>query len=158
MLPLTFSETTMLIFFVSGAIFIADRLTKMLTLQAKGKIEVLGDFVVFCLVRNEGLCFGLFSGQGSLIFWLTLLIIILIIGYVVIKKEKNRVFQIGIGLFLGGALGNLFDRAGEGVIDFISIGIGDLRWPTFNIADIGICVGVVLILIRKRQETSSKTL
>lgn len=150
MLPPAFSETTMLIFIVSVALFIADRLTKIFALQVEGKIKVLGDFIVFSLTRNEGLCFGLFSGQGSLVFWLTFFIIILIIGFCFVKKEKSRIFQIGVGLFIGGALGNLFDRTGEGVIDFISIGIGNLRWPTFNIADIGICVGVVLILIRKK--------
>jgi signal peptidase II len=148
MLPSAFSEARMLIFIVSIALFIVDRLTKMLALQIK-EIKVLGDFIIFSLTRNEGLCFGLFSGHSSLIFWLTLFIIILIIGYCLIKKEKSRIFQIGVGLFIGGALGNLFDRAGEGVIDFISIGIGGLRWPTFNIADIGICVGVVLILTKK---------
>ncbi len=152
MLSSAFGEAIMLIFITSIALFIADRLTKMFALQLEGKIKVLGDFIVFGLTRNEGLCFGLFSGHLSLIFWLTLFIIILIIGYVVTKKEKSRIFQIGVGLFIGGALGNLFDRAGEGVIDFISIGIGDLRWPTFNIADIGICVGVILILIRKREK------
>jgi signal peptidase II len=139
----------MLIFITSISLFIADRLTKISALQIKEKIEVLGDFITFSLTRNEGLCFGLFSGHSILIFWLTLFIIILIIGYCLIKKEKSRIFQIGVGLFIGGALGNLFDRAGEGVIDFISIGIGGLRWPTFNIADIGICVGVVLILTKK---------
>ena len=150
MLPSAFGETIMLIFIVSTALFIADRLTKMFALQLEEPIKALGNFVVFSLTRNDGLCFGLFSGNLSLIFWLTLLIIILIIGYVVIKKEKSRIFQTGVGLFISGALGNLFDRAGEGVIDFISIGIGRFRWPTFNIADIGICVGVVLILYKKK--------
>ena len=56
--------------------------------------------------------------------------------------------QIAFGLVLGGAVGNLIDRVRFGaVVDFLDFGVGDLRWPAFNIADSAITVGVVLLAV-----------
>jgi signal peptidase II len=145
----------MLIAVIAFALFGLDRISKLFAEGLDGRIEVLGDFIVLCTIRNEGLCFGLFSGYGALIFWLTAILVVFLIGYSVFVKDKSRRFQVGVGLFIGGALGNLVDRPFGGVIDFISIGIGDLRWPTFNIADIGIVAGAILLVLRRKDASNT---
>ncbi|HAW50408.1 TPA: signal peptidase II [bacterium] len=142
----------MSIFISSLLVFVIDRITKILVINfVSYPIKVLGDFFILSPTKNYGVSFGLFSGYPGLVFWITLAICVFLVVYAVLLKEKSRLFKIGIGLFIGGALGNLVDRPFGGVIDFISIGIGNLRWPTFNISDIAIVVGAILIILGKSK-------
>jgi len=61
--------------------------------------------------------------------------------------EGDTLKLTSLGMILGGACGNLVDRirSGQGVVDFIDVGIGDHRWPTFNVADIGVSCGALLL-------------
>jgi signal peptidase II len=61
--------------------------------------------------------------------------------------EGDTIKVTSLGMILGGAIGNLIDRirSGQGVVDFIDVGIGDMRWPTFNVADIGVSCGALLL-------------
>jgi len=132
-------------------LFIIDRITKILILGCSCEITI-SPLLKLCLARNYGISFGLFSGYSGIIFWVTLIICILLVCYSIFLKEKSPFFRIGIGLFIGGAISNIFDRVLYGfVIDFISIGIGNLRWPTFNLADVGIVIGAILIIFRKNK-------
>jgi signal peptidase II len=64
----------------------------------------------------------------------------------VMRRYRSVPILIGFGMILGGALGNLADRIWLGVvIDFIDIGIGELRWPVFNVADMGVTLGVLVL-------------
>ncbi|MEW6482462.1 MAG: signal peptidase II [bacterium] len=139
----------MIPFIIAILLFILDRITKILALRISQKITI-SSFLALSPTGNYGLSFGLFSGYPSLIFWLTLIICIILVAYSVFLKEKPLLFKIGIGLFIGGAISNLFDRIIYSfVVDFISIGIGNIRWPTFNIADLGIVIGAILIICKK---------
>lgn len=94
---------------------------------------------------NTGAAFGILSGRNSLVFLIAAVIIALTIAwFAVFRKRNSPVTFVGLGLILGGALGNnLIDRLARGrVIDFFDLG----WWPVFNVADVAIVVGVVVLL------------
>lgn len=113
--------------------------------------EVIGDWVRLTLLYNPGAAFGLSLGPYSR--WL---FTVLTIGALVILGNLyratgpgDRVRALAIGLVAGGALGNLVNRlwSRRGVVDWIDVGIGEHRWPAFNVADIGVSVGAVLLAL-----------
>ncbi|MEW6103646.1 MAG: signal peptidase II [bacterium] len=139
----------MIPFIIAILLFTIDRITKALALRISEKITI-SPFLTLSKTGNYGISFGLFSGYSGIIFWLTLIICIILVAYSIFLKEKPLLFKIGIGLFIGGAISNLFDRIIYSfVVDFISIGIGNARWPTFNIADLGIVIGAFFIVFKK---------
>jgi signal peptidase II len=92
--------------------------------------------------RNTGVAFGALEGGGWLLATLIGLSLALLLGYFALNREQPWLW-LPVGLLLGGALGNLADRAREGaVIDFID----PVAWPAFNVADACIVVGVLLLL------------
>ncbi|WMY95334.1 MAG: signal peptidase II [Arsenophonus sp.] len=103
-------------------------------------------------VRNYGVAFGFLANEKTWEFWFFVLIaiiicitLILIMYYQEIEKKINN---IAYAIIIGGALGNLYDRVVYGfVIDFIDFHVNNLHWPTFNIADIAICIGAGLMIL-----------
>lgn len=95
-------------------------------------------------VTNEGIAFGLFPGRQTVVAVLTVIALAAIALALSGLVKRNMTAAIGCGLLVGGSLGNLFDRlAHGGVTDYIDF----VYWPAFNIADIGITVGAVLIVV-----------
>lgn len=111
--------------------------------------EVFGDVVRLTLVYNRGAAFGLHLGQYSRWIFLVLTIAALVILAQLYRQTSVRdvARTLAISLVSGGAIGNLIDRVRgpQGVVDFIDIGFGDLRWPTFNVADMAVSTGAVLL-------------
>ena len=111
--------------------------------------EVLGNAVRFTLVYNPGAAFGLNVGQYSRWIFIVLTVGAVIILFRLLRETPptDRIRLAAIGLVLGGAIGNLVNRlwSSRGVVDFLDVGVGDLRWPTFNLADIGVSVGAFLL-------------
>jgi len=109
-------------------------------------VHFLGSIVRFTRTTNTGAAFGLLRGQGP---WFIVVSAAAAIAIIVFRREIAKLRnwdQSAFGLILGGAIGNLIDRIRLGaVIDFIDIGIRDLRWPSFNVADSAISIGVVLL-------------
>ncbi len=92
--------------------------------------------------RNTGVAFGALEGSGTIVGVLIGLALVLLVGYFAVNAERPWLW-LPVGLLLGGALGNLVDRAREGaVIDFID----PVAWPAFNLADSAIVVGVAGLL------------
>jgi signal peptidase II len=92
--------------------------------------------------RNTGVAFGVFQDGGTIVAVLIGLSLALLIGYF-LRHSEVPLMWLPVGMLLGGALGNLADRAREGaVIDFID----PVAWPAFNVADSCIVVGVFLLL------------
>lgn len=113
--------------------------------------EVVGDIVRFTLAYNRGAAFGLDLGPSSRIVF-TLLTLLALAALAVMYRTTNagqRVQIAALGLITGGALGNLLDRlrGAPGVVDFIDVGWGGLRFWTFNLADAGITIGAILLAI-----------
>lgn len=111
--------------------------------------EVFGEVVRLTLVYNRGAAFGLHLGDYSRWIFLALTIAALVILGQLYRATaaKDIARMLAIALVSGGAIGNLIDRirGPQGVVDFIDIGIGDMRWPTFNVADMAVSTGAVLL-------------
>ena len=108
----------------------------------------VNDFINFSLAFNYGAAFSLLSDAGGWQRWFFIIfsiIIILIIAYIILR-DKNSGY-IAFSLILSGAIGNLYDRITFGyVIDFIELHYKNFYWPIFNVADIAITIGVILLL------------
>lgn len=113
--------------------------------------EVVGDVLRFTLAYNPGAAFGINVGPSSRMVF-TILTLVALVALLVMYRSTpphQRVQVAALGLITGGALGNLYDRlrGAPGVVDFIDVGVGGTRFWTFNIADAGITIGAVLLLI-----------
>jgi signal peptidase II len=113
--------------------------------------EVFGDVVRLTLVFNRGAAFGLHVGEYSRWIFLGLTIAALVILAQLYRATSGRDIArtLAISLVSAGAIGNLIDRVRgpQGVVDFIDIGLGDMRWPTFNVADMAVSTGAILLAI-----------
>ena len=130
-------------------VVVLDQLTKawLVANVASGEIrEVIGETVRLVYHQNSGALFGLFRDQAILFGLLSMVVIALIVGYHA-RSGRSRYMSIALGFLLGGAIGNLIDRLRLGfVVDFVDIGIGDLRFYTFNVADAAISTAIVLLV------------
>lgn len=133
------------------AILIADQLTKGLVvanLAIGERARLLGDVVQVWHAQNRGAAFSLFQG-GMVVF---LVVSVLSIGMVAYfhrsLRDRTPWLHIVLGIILGGTLGNFIDRLRQGyVTDWLSVGIGDTRWPTFNVADASVVVGIGILVV-----------
>ena len=113
--------------------------------------EVIGEYVRFTLVYNPGAAFGLHVGEYSRWVFLALTIgALVILGRLYVSAppgDRSRI--VALALVCGGAIGNLIDRirSAKGVVDFLDVGVGDTRWPTFNVADMAVSIGAFLLAI-----------
>lgn len=131
----------------------ADRVSKIIAEQALWPRNVpnpvFGDWFRWTLVYNPGAAFGLHLGPYSRWIFLVLTVGALVILFRLYRQTENgdRWRTLAIGLVTAGAFGNLIDRivSPRGVVDFIDVGIGDSRWPTFNVADMAVSTGAFLL-------------
>ena len=111
--------------------------------------EVLGDWVQLTLAYNPGASFGIGVGTYSRIVFIALAgVALIILGQLYrAAAATDRSRAVALALVCAGALGNMLDRlrSSRGVVDFIDMGIGDARFYTFNVADLAITVGAVLL-------------
>ncbi|MFQ5957564.1 MAG: signal peptidase II, partial [Candidatus Brocadiales bacterium] len=105
-------------------------------------------FLNLALSRNEGGVFGVFQGANILFIVLSLLAVFVILWVYVRSEGKDLITTIAMGSVLAGAVGNLIDRISYHYVrDFIDLHIGARHWPTFNLADVLICIGVSLMIL-----------
>lgn len=138
---------------VAVLVLVADVLTKLMALNALQPPgfphRVFGDTVRFTLLYNPGAAFGLHLGPWSRWIFLALTAVVLRVLWHLYRKTRDRdnLRTFALALVISGAVGNAIDRLrwAEGVVDFIDIGVGATRWPTFNVADIGVTCGAALL-------------
>ena len=113
--------------------------------------EVVGEWLRLTLVYNPGAAFGLHVGEHSRWVFMALTVgALLILGRLYVStRNGHRARVLSLALVCGGALGNLIDRVRSelGVVDFLDVGVGDARWPTFNVADMAVSIGAFLLAI-----------
>ena len=133
-------------------IFLLDRLSKIYVIFLDKKYlgsEIFSSkYLNINLIWNEGIAFGLFSFNNQNNYNILTILILLVISAILfmIIKSKNHE-RYGLLMILGGALGNVFDRIiYKGVPDFIDFHIGDFHWFIFNVSDIFITIGVILMI------------
>ena len=131
---------------------IADQVTKWIIatkLTIGEEISVIGNFFLITSHRNRGAAFGILQEQRWFFIIVTIIVVCAIIWYMRhVRKTGSVALLTGLGMILGGAIGNFWDRALHGeVVDFLLFNFGSYSFPIFNIADSGIVVGVILVLI-----------
>jgi len=135
---------------IAIVVVIADQLTKSWVVNniAKGSgISVLGTWLNFVYGANSGILFGMVPQSAGAFAIVSLVVIVVIVVYHR-KAGRGIVMSIATALLLGGAIGNLIDRLRFGeVIDWIDMGIGAVRFWTYNIADAAITTALILIFV-----------
>jgi len=136
----------------AAVIIAADQLTKALVvanLAIGDSIHVVGDVVQIWHQENRGASFSLFQGGQLLFLAATILALGLLAYFFRSMAGRSGWFFLLLGLTLGGALGNFVDRLfrGGAVVDFVSVGFGDTRFPTFNVADSALNVGIIGFIV-----------
>lgn len=136
-----------------GAVVVAlDQIAKYATVRYFADknpyhaVEILGTWLRYIYVENRGAAFGLLQGQLPL-FVLTAIIVVPAVFYFYRSLTNEPWFvRLSLGLLLGGTLGNFIDRVRQGyVVDFLDMGIGSTRWPTYNLADASFVIGTVIL-------------
>lgn len=135
---------------------ILDRITKLWAMTLKGKegIVIIKNFFAFEYLENRGAAFGIFQGRIALLTIFTV-VVLCIMGYLIYRYRKESKFMsVALSLIISGAIGNLYDRVFyKYVVDFILVHYKDVYYfPTFNVADILVCVGTFLLCIAILKE------
>jgi signal peptidase II len=148
------------------AILGLDRWTKAIIqsqFALNESVSVVDGLFNITYVRNTGVAFGIFStitspAKSVLLSLFTLVAAIVVVVYSLSTPVRNRLLQMALGLILGGALGNLYDRLRFGyVVDFLELYFRNYHWPSFNVADSAISIGVCLLAIEIiRNETHAQ--
>jgi signal peptidase II len=148
---------------IAALVYAIDRVTKVLVeanLQDRPPVELIPGVLELRFTTNPGGAFGIFGDLS----WLFVLISVVVVGAIVFASRNlpTTISAVGLGLVLGGAIGNLTDRLLRGpalggeVVDFIDLQV----WPVFNLADTGVVVGAALLLLsglrRDRREATAE--
>ena len=155
-------------YIVLAAVTLAlDRWTKALIqkrFDLNESISVIDGLFNITYVRNTGVAFGIFDplslpAKSVLLSVFTAVAAVVVITYSVRSSLRNRLLQFALALVLGGALGNLYDRLAYGyVVDFLEFYVRTYHWPSFNVADSAISIGVILLALEiLRNEAPSRT-
>jgi signal peptidase II len=144
-----------------SAVVVVDAFTKLLAVDRLVPIHVphpvLGEYLRLTLVYNRGAAFGLHLGPWSrpLFIGLTLVALVVLWGLYRSSAPAARARVWALASVTAGAIGNLIDRvrSARGVVDFVDIGVGAWRWPTFNVADMAVTGGTLaLAFVLWREE------
>lgn len=138
----------------AGALTVADQYSKVWITRHFTLFEsqTVYDFFNIVHVRNRGVAFGFLSNLNPhwvnpLLIVVTVLAVVAVLAYIYFLPGRGPA-PFGLGLVLGGAVGNLIDRSRLGyVVDFIDLHWRHHHWPAFNIADIGISIGIILLIV-----------
>ena len=155
---------------IAGGVFLIDQVTKawaIRRLRFGGDRAIIPDFLNFAYAENTGVAFSMFDSHGDAGRW-GLSVVAIVAGVLVLyffwrtPRSDDRVLG-SLALLLAGIAGNVADRVRLGfVIDFIDVQFGSWHYPTFNVADMAICVGAGLLILdmalnkRGRKSESSQ--
>ncbi len=180
----------MRVLYFTGLVIVIDQVSKLLVkggfvipfvgywpgMEVGSSISILGDFFKLTFIENPGMAFGIDVGGKLFLTVFSVVASAGILYYLFKIREEALIIRISLALVLGGAIGNLIDRAFYGLIfgdgplfygkvvdffdfDFFNIDFAGLhisRWPVFNVADAAVSLGVVLLLIFHRKFTADE--
>jgi len=136
---------------VAALVYLVDRLTKtwvVANIDLGEQVNVVGDFIQIWHTENEGAAFGLLQGGGVIFIGVGVVTLLAIAWVHFTGRVRGAPAAVLLGLVLGGTLGNLTDRLIDGSVpDFVSVGFGSLRWPTFNVADSSVVIGILGLVL-----------
>jgi signal peptidase II len=132
------------------ALYVADQVTKAFVAAAVApgeRFDFIGSLVQLWHVHNTGAAFSILPGATWLFVPVTIFAIGMVGYFHLTLRGRGPWVQVILGAILAGALGNLTDRLRLGyVIDFVSVGVGDVRFPTFNVADSAVVLGIAVLV------------
>ncbi len=157
------------ILIVTAAVVVVDQITKLVihnSMQLYQSFKVLGDFFRITYVENTGMAFGIQLGKSGFFTVFAVIASVAIMVYLFRMKGEHFIPRLAMAMILGGAIGNLWDRLIRGsVVDFLDFEFFDInipafkflvidfpgysldRWPVFNVADMGITIGMTMLFI-----------
>ena len=142
-------ERVLLVAGIAVAVFVLDRLSKIWIVEnipVGGSRPVAGDYVRLVHLQNTGAAFGLLPERTTLLSVLSVIAVFAIVYYYRQIASSSWLVSATLGMQLGGAFGNLLDRITQGyVVDFVDVGVGDVRFWAFNVADSSIVVGILAV-------------
>lgn len=149
-----------LLFFavLAGVLFVdvATKLAVERSMLPYQQIDLIGEYVRLTFIHNPGAAFGISVGQFSREVFMLLSVVALgaLIAMYWFTPARDQVRLTAIALICGGAIGNLIDRVRsvQGVVDFMDIGFGDTRWPVFNVADVAVTAGAIILALSLWKE------
>jgi signal peptidase II len=148
---MTFEYKNVYWLWISAAVIVADQITKQLIVRHLGWFDVIPVTPFFNIVhmRNTGAAFSMFSGASPIVFILIGVAVSIGILWWLRKNPRGQTLvAVALVLILGGALGNVIDRATRGfVVDFLDFYMGAWHFPAFNVADIAITTGAGLLIL-----------
>lgn len=144
------------IIILSGIFLLIDIIVKLLVankLVLNESIKIIDNFFYITYVKNTGAAWSILSGRQTFLIIISLIIIFLLIAYLIRKKEYKKIEIIGYSMLISGSIGNLIDRIVYGyVIDYLNFYIFNYNYPIFNIADVCIVIGIILLVIDSWRE------
>ena len=145
---------TMLWFAIAASVLLLDQYSKLWIVErfAYGDAQALSDFFNLVRVHNYGAAFSFLSDAGGWQRWafslLAAMISVVIVVWIARLPVQKKLEALALALILGGALGNLYDRLTLGyVVDFLDFHWSGRHFPAFNVADAGISVGAVMLIL-----------
>jgi len=145
-----FTKDKIISLIITILIFTIDRISKVQIIkhQLNNNSFYINDYLNFDLIWNTGIGFGLFSQNANIYYHIISFLIFLVLVFLIhLINNANFTDKVLFSLVLGGAVGNFYDRLFYfAVPDFIDIHVNDFHWFTFNIADIFITTGVILLI------------
>ena len=144
---------------VLAAVLVLDISTKLLVQEhffLHQQVDIIGEYLRLTYIYNPGAAFGIHLGENSREIFLVLSLIALaaLVGMYWYTPAGDRTRLVAISLICGGAVGNLIDRvrSTSGVVDFIDVGVGTIRWPVFNVADMAVTTGAIILALSLWKE------
>ena len=139
---------------VVAVVVALDLVTKLIAVRALPPylgVRLMGDALQLRLVYNSGAAFGLNLGDHSrwIFTALSVAAIVVLVSMLRATRPGDWLRLYALAAICAGALGNLIDRvrSARGVVDFLDVGVGALRWPTFNVADMAVTCGAVALAL-----------
>ena len=142
---------------IAGLVIVVDQVSKIIVLSALGPFQGVSvtPFLNLVVVLNTGISFGLFASESELARYL-LVALALIVSIILMRwlaSSTNRFVCAALGMIIGGAFGNVIDRlVHKAVVDFLDFHLYGWHWPTFNVADSAITIGVALFVLASLLE------
>ncbi|MGN4156363.1 signal peptidase II [Staphylococcus auricularis] len=132
-------------------ILVFDQLTKWMvatSMRVGESFEVIPGFLNITSHRNNGAAWGILSGKMWFFYIITIIILIVLVGFYIKEAKGNLAMQVTLSLLFAGAIGNFIDRIINGeVVDFIDTYIFGYDFPIFNVADSSLTIGVIVMII-----------
>ncbi len=134
-------------------VFTLDQATKWwIVTEVMNPPRFIPVFPSFNLVMgwNKGISFGIFDTASPPNQWLLIGLALIIVAVLLVwlKRADSRLISVALGMIIGGALGNVMDRIHHGAVaDFLDFYVGNFHWPAFNVADAGITIGVIVLVL-----------